>query len=65
MEEIHEHHHEDAHSGSSLATILTVLVALLVIGILLWNFLPIRSQESTLDVNLNTPQVGDTNTGTQ
>lgn len=55
MEEIHEHHHDSA--GSGWATILTTLLVLVVLGLLLWNFLPIRGEnnDASLDVNINPP----------
>lgn len=52
MAEVHEHHHHDSE-GSSLATIATIVIALLVLGFLLWNFLPVRDGSNTIDVNLN------------
>lgn len=59
MDEVREYHH-DHGTGSGLATILISIVVLLVLGFLLWNFLPVRNDSTDLNVNV-TPPIGGEN----
>lgn len=48
QEHIHEHH----DSGSGAYMFLTFIVVLVVVGLLLWRFLPARDQNG-IDVNVS------------
>lgn len=50
---VEEHIHEHSDSGSGAMMFLAFIVVLVVVGLLLWRFIPVGGENRDIDINVS------------